>query len=228
MITRRTVLALAGLAVGGVTGCAEQPATVAAPDVPVRLRTRWQGRPDGPLPPRGDEGVPFTLALSESSASPTVTGGALVGNLPDRHAAAYVMQQLDAKVRRIGATFGVGPGTDAGSLALVAWVPGRATLETHCHVVVTPTRWIVATAENNALDELASGTLSRPLPQDGTPQRVEVVFDGATAFLTLPDGSSHQITGEAIGRIPGAIAGWEFYRDHAGGADVRLYETWAG
>ncbi|WP_226366712.1 hypothetical protein [Pseudonocardia sp. ICBG162] len=232
MRTRRQVLVLgaaglAGLAVPAGCGTSGEVVPVSAPEVPVRVRTRWAGRPAGPLPAAGDEGVPFTMSLAGTTERPSTDGRGLVGNLPDRPSAAYVMQGLPDKVHRIGARVGFGPGSAEGMLALVAWDPS-APMTAHCHFVLTPDHWVGATAGDGSLDELGRGRLSADLPGDGSPVTFEVVVSGRTVWVHLPDGSVTAVQGEAVERIQGSIACWEFYRNAPGGAPVTIYETWAG
>lgn len=228
-LSRRRLLWLA-VAAPVLVSCARPwasvPAAPAPPPGPVSVRTRWRARPDGPIPPTGDEGVPFAVTAPHGR-QPSVSGGALVGNLPDTNAATYVMQGLTTKILRIGAEFGFDPGNGAGSLGLIAWIP-FADATAHCHVAFAPDRWIAATVENGELDEIGSGHYSTPLVQDGRPYRVEVVIDGATTYITLPDGSVVRSgPSEGVARIAGTAPCWEFFREEPGSTSVRLYETWA-
>jgi hypothetical protein len=225
-VTRRAALgALSVLALAACSdaGAAPAPTPVAARP---RLHTRWTGRPDGPLPAAGDEGVPLRAVSVDGAAAPAaIRGGGLVGNLPDAPGAVYVLQQLPTRLRTIGARFGFGPGSSAGSLCLAAWTAEPAT-DTNCHMVLTPDRWIYSIARDHALIHLGDGPLD--LPQDGTPLTVQVDLDGGpTALLSLPDGHTQTVVDPGIATIPGVVANWEFYKDAAGATDVRLYETWA-
>jgi hypothetical protein len=228
-MTRRRALGLgvSALPAAALAGCAAAAPVPAPPDVPLQVRTRWSARPDGPLPARGDEGVPFALTGPDVVPPPAVVGGALVGYLPDRHAAAYVLQTPGGALRRIGATFGFGPGTTAGALALVLWSAERP-FTGPCHLALAPDRWIASTVVDTALTEIGSGTLATPIPQDGRPARVDAVLVGDTLVITLPDGSVVGPRGRDVAGLPATTACWEFFRDDAGGADVRLYDTWAG
>jgi hypothetical protein len=228
---RRGALALGVTALAAVplSACSAWAATPVAPppDVPLRVRTRWSAHPDGPLPPRGDEGVPFALTGPDVSPPPSVTGGALVGHLPDRHAAAYVLQTPGGAVRRIGATFGFGPGTTTGALALVLFSADRP-FTGPCHLAISPDRWVASTLVDSGLTEIGSGRLRTPIPQDGRPARVDAVVVGDALVITLPDGRRVGPRGDDVAGLDAATACWEFFRDDAGGADVRLYDTWAG
>jgi hypothetical protein len=233
-LTRRGVLGLGGAALlGALAGCgASAVATpvAAVPDVPLLRHTRWTGRPDGPLPAAGDEGVPFTTLLSNTTARPSLRGGVLVGNLPARASAAYVTQPLGAPVRRIGARIAFGPGTTSGSAALVAWngAPEVDRVDGHLHLVFTPDRWIAGVLEGGRVREIARDDYGLALPQDGTPRTVDVVTAGDTVVLRLPDGTVTSVRDARFGTGSGTVAVWEFYKNADDSAEVTFAETWAG
>ncbi|MEJ2866253.1 hypothetical protein WCD74_00660 [Actinomycetospora sp. OC33-EN08] len=232
-LSRRAALLLGGAALAGaVAGCSggttvPPPPT---PDVPLLRHTRWTGRPDGPLPATGDEGVPFTTLLSNTAAQPEVRGGALVGNLPAQQSAVYLTQPLGTPVRRLGARVAFGPGSASGSVALVAWngAPSADRVDGHLHMVFTPDRWIAGVLEGGAVREVARADYGLALPQDGTPRPVEVVVTGDTATLHLPDGTTTAVRDPRFAAGSGVVAVWEFYKDAADSAEVTFAETWAG
>lgn len=196
------------------------------------LHTGWRSKPDGPLPPVGDEGITIVNTRSHVEAAPSLHSGALVGNLPSQQSASYVNQDMGAKVQRIGAVFSLGPGNAAGALCLAAWArvlpsAGGQLIETHCHFVITPELWIFGVVVSNQLIELAHGGFSSPLPQDGSPRLTEVRFRGPTATILLPDKSVQMVSDDRIDTLFGTIACWEFYKNASGAANVRFYETWA-
>jgi hypothetical protein len=223
------LLLLAACGRGGSTG--EAPAPVPAP----RVRTVWRDHADGPMPARGDEGVPFVLRSSGPLAGPVVRAGALEAGLGDRRAASYVNQDLGTAVHRVGARFGFvpGPGTsDDGSLCLAAWrgaLPpdGPGVIEAPVHLVATPRRWILSLAVGSQLAEIATGRFDPPLPTDGTPLVMDVVLADDRARIALPDGTAALARDPRIPALPAPVACWESYRHAPGGAAVRLYETWA-
>lgn len=199
----------------------------AAPDVPIRLTTRWEDKPDGPLPAAGDEGVPIRLSLSQTTGAPTIRDGALVGNLPARASAAYVLQDLGARVQRIGARFGFGPGGTSGSVALIAF--SRASPPTaHCHMVFAPDRLIAGVVTEDGVEEITTRPYRSPVRQDGRAVEADVRFSGATAWVRTPDGSVTSFEDERFGAPDGVVACWEFYKNDPASADAFLYETWAG
>jgi hypothetical protein len=234
--TRRHVLAALGLGAAGlaVAGCghrATASAATAFPDIPTRAATRWSAHPAGALPTSGDEGVPLrTVQQPLGSPPPSVTGGALVGHLPDAASASYVFQDLTGvvgRVDRLGAVFGFGPGTGYGALALLA-LDGRPEGSGHIHLAVTPQRWTVGVLVAGTLQDVASDPFREALPQDGRPLRVDVAYRGDTAVLALPDGSLRSVSDPRFAAAGASVAGWEFFRLAPGGADVRFFETWAG
>ncbi len=233
-LTRRGVLGLGGAALLGAlaAGCgsAQVVPTTGVPDVPLRRHTRWTGRPDGPLPAAGDEGVPFTTLLSNTIAQPTLRGGALVGNLPAAASAVYLTQPVGAPVRRIGARIAFGPGATSGSAALVAWngAPTVDRVDGHLHLVFTPDRWIAGVLEGGRVRELARADYGLPLPQDGTPRPVDVLVAGDAVVLRLPDGTTTTVRDARFATGSGTVAVWEFYKNADDSADVTVAETWAG
>jgi hypothetical protein len=229
---RRAALGLGGLGLLApvLAACAGSgpvtPAAVTVPSTPT-VRTVWANHADGPLPDRGDEGLPLGVVLLDSPVPPTIRGRALVGNLPDAHAAAYLVAPLSGRVRSVGARFGFTPGSDNGSICLATWT-GRPPSDTNCHLVVAPDRWIFSVAQGNTLHHVDDGPFTGALPQDGRPMTLQVDLDGGpTAVLHLPDGQVHSVVDARIGSIPGSVAGWEFFKNAPGAADVLLYESWA-
>ncbi|MHC1560480.1 hypothetical protein ACR9E3_16110 [Actinomycetospora sp. C-140] len=217
---------------GALGGDTSAPAT--PPPAP-RMRTVWRDHADGPMPARGDEGVPFVLRSSGPLGGPVVRDGALDAQLGDQRAASYVNQDLGTAVHRLGARFGFvpGPGTsDDGSLCLAAWrggLPpdGPGVIEAPVHLVVTPRRWIHSIAVDGRLVELATGAFDRPLATDGTALTLDVTLAGDRAEIALPDGRHTTVRDARVPTLPASVACWESYRHAPGGAAVRLYETWA-
>ncbi|GAA4807474.1 hypothetical protein GCM10023200_51380 [Actinomycetospora chlora] len=232
------LLAGGAVAYGLAAGAGERTAPLSPPLSPPpapRVRTVWRDHADGPMPARGDEGVPFVLRAAGPVGGPVVRGGALDAELGDQRAASYVNQDLGTAVHRVGARFAFvpGPGTsDDGSLCLAAWrgaLPpdGPGVIEAPVHLVVTPRRWIHSIAVENELVELATGAFDRPLPTDGSALRVDVTLAGDRAEIALPDGTTTTVRDDRVPALPAPVACWESYRHAPGGAAVRLYETWA-
>jgi hypothetical protein len=199
-----------------------------APDIPIRLSTRWADKPDGPLPSAGDEGVPLELRLTESRLPPSIRGGALVSNLPAHTpGAAYVLQELGARVARIGARFGFGPGESSGSVGLIAFT-ASSVLNGHCHMVFTPDRWIAGIVADNGVTEIRTQPYRSLLAQDGRPVVADVRFLGTTVWIAAPDGTAWSLTDPRFGSANGVVACWEFYKNAPSSAGTKFYETWAG
>ncbi|MDL5159177.1 hypothetical protein [Actinomycetospora termitidis] len=228
-LSRRRVLAGLGLGLpllAGLAACGSSAAAV--PTVPVRLHTDWTVKPGGTTPVVGDDGVPFHLAQEGSAPPPAVLEGALEGQLPEALSSSSLAQEMRAEVRRIGATFALGPGSPQGALTLAAWT-GVPFVTAQCHLVLTAQQWILGVVEQGALRVVRQDGYGSPLRQDGaTPYTADVTFAGDTATLALPDGGSATVSDPAIGATLGTVPAWQFYKNGAGGADVRLLRTWAG
>lgn len=227
--TRRGVLLAGGMAALAACspGAQPRPSKTPAPDVPVVLRTTWTGKADGPLPPTGDEGRPFLVRRARTSASPTIRDGALVGNLPETAlAAVYLLQDLGTRVNRIGARFAFVDGDDSGSLGLLA--VRTPDLSGHCHLAFAPDRWIASVLQDGEVVEITRQRYRSPVPHDGRQVTADVRFSGETAWITAPDGSVTTVTDRRFRSPSGSVACWEFFKETPRGADVRLYETWAG
>ncbi len=232
VLGRRAALALLGLAgPAALAACGSSTASPRPVSAGTRLATDWSARPAGTGAVAGDEGVPFRVVAHDAPA-PVVRNGGLEAGLPDAHAATYVLADAGADVVRIGATFAFGPGSEAGALCLAAFtgVPleGPAP-RTRCHFVITPLRWVYGVIEDGtSLATLARGVHTVPLRQDGTPYSAEAVIVGSTASLSLPDGTTTAVGDPRIGTLGGPLACWEYYKDAAGAADLRLLRSWAG
>ncbi|MCD2187709.1 hypothetical protein [Actinomycetospora soli] len=233
VLGRRAALGVLALAApAALAACGAPSASALRPvSAGVRLATDWARRPDGTGAVTGDEGAPFRV-VSHDAPPPVVRNGGLEAGLPDAHAATYVLADAGADVVRIGATFAVGPGSEAGSLCLATFtgipLEGPAP-RTRCHFVITPERWIYGLIEDpTRLTVLARGVHASPLHPDGTSYAAEVVVTGSTASLSLPDGTTTAVSDPRIATLGGRFACWEFYKDAAGAADVRLVRSWAG
>jgi hypothetical protein len=227
--TRRGLLLAGGTVALAACSAGIRPkrATGPAPDVPIVLRTTWTGKADGPLPPTGDEGRPFLLRRAHTTASPTIRDGALVGNLPATAlAAVYLLQDLGARVNRIGARFAFVDGDDSGSVGLLG--VRASDLSGHCHLAFAPDRWIASVLRDGQVVEITSQRYSAPVPRDGRQVTADVRFSGATAWITAPDGSVSTVTDRRFRSPSGTVACWEFFKETPRGAAVRFYETWAG
>lgn len=232
VVGRRAALAFGLAAPVAVLAACGTSSAPRPPAGPIRVRTDWSRRPEGDGAAVGDEGTAMRVVLRDAPLAPVVRAGALVGQLPDAHGASYVNQTVASKVVRLGADFAYGPGSEAGSLCLAAWtgVPFQGpVVRTHCHFVITPERWIYGVIEDGtSLRVIDTGGHTTSLRQDGTPYSAEALITGETATLALPDGTTRAVSDPAIAAIGGTWACWEFYKDAAGAADVRLLRSWAG
>lgn len=200
--------------------------------------TDWRMRPSGQAltnATRGDEGALFLVTQSAggSESATTANGRLEVAWPPSSNAALYIQQPLTSRVRRIGATVGFGPtaGPTSASFCLACWTTDQATpgvSEASCHLFVTVYGWTYQVVAGGQFVTIASGSYAAPLPMDYSELRLEVVIEGATAYIFLPDGSTGVATDSRIASLYGYSPCWEFFRD-SGTTTVPLamYETWA-
>lgn len=132
------------------------------------VHTGWWRKPDGSLPPAGDEGITIVNTRSHAAFPPSLSSGARIGNLPSQQCASYVNPELGTKIRSIGAVFGFGPGSSAGAVCLAAWdkppphTSGQQS-EAHCHFVVTPQLWVCGVVVSSQLIELDHSHFASPM-----------------------------------------------------------------
>jgi hypothetical protein len=225
--SRRRVLAGLGLGVPALLLAAACSDAAAAPVPDVRLHTDWTRRRVGTAPGLGDDGIPFRLAQDGGGAAPVVAPDGLRAALPDRPSASSLVQEMRAPVRRLGATFAFGPGSDAGALVLAAWT-GVPAVHAACYLVLTPRQWLYGVIENQeALRVITQDTFPAPLPP-GVPTTVDVTLAGSVATLRLPGEQTATVDDPRIGSTLATAPGWGFYRSAPGAADVALRRTWAG
>lgn len=62
----------------------------------------------------------------------------------------------------------------------------------------------------------------------GTAHRVEVLIDGDTAIIALPDGTTATVSDTRIASIPATVVCYEIYRHTANSAATAFEEIWAG
>ena len=199
--------------------------------------TDWRIRPSGQVPSSAtatDDGTPWVISKGVGPESAVVANGRLEVSWPASAPGAYYLQApMASKVRRIGATFGFGPSANytSGSFCLAAWTtdgaqPGIS--QAHCHIFTTVVGWLFQIVTGGMIITITQGGYAAPLPQDWSELRLEVVIEGSTAYIYLPDGSTAIAQDSRIGTISGYSPCWEFYRD-AGTTTVPLafYEVWA-
>ena len=204
------------------------------------------GKPDGPCPAVGDEGIPVVQSggvggvndrlqiLDGLLQAPDLSGGS-----GDK--AAHWQQALPG-VKRLGCSFKLGDtsGGQFSAVTLVTWsefigVPYIQPPDTGCHLSVTDESWQYGVFEDGDIDYVASGWFETPLPTDwdpavagsGTLQRFEVVLEGDTAFLWLPDGTTAIVVDPRIESIPREVAGYELFKYEEGGGDCAFETVWS-
>lgn len=205
--------------------------TLGAPAM--RTFTDWRRHASGPLPDAGDEGTRWVINPSATIATLAVSGGGVMAQGLDADPGAlYLNQELGAKVRRMGAIFGFGPGTAGSVIALCAWTDVEMEfIAAHIHLVVYPAGWqfdVWHTIGGVASSiSVKSGSFATPLPTDYSELLTEVTVTGTTATILLPDRSVVTATHAEIGSTVGTASSFEWLQTASGQYPMRLYEQWA-
>jgi hypothetical protein len=196
-------------------------------------------KPNGTLDV-SDSGQSLRYVATSTQGALAVEGGWLTNTGTAGTSTGYSETQLSGNVSRIGAEFAFDTltGTDNGAAAtLVIWQASRVDTypsvpAARCHLTVTRTTWtygIWPSQGAGAQIVLATGGFATALAADGTTKhKVEVVIDGDTAYLQLPDGRTAIIVDSRIRTLAGAFACWEVYRpDASGGVRPKFSRAWA-
>jgi hypothetical protein len=170
-------------------------------------------------PTTADTGQTYALTNSGGTGDGlSIIGGKLTNTATHAGLAAGYAQVTHAQnVNRVGARFTFGAYTTTNGAAVVGiWAaPLNSSYpvipNAPCHLVITPTAWNYGVFQGNALTNIASGQFSSPLATDGTEHRVDVVINGTTATLLLPDGSLASVTDSRIASLAGRHAFVEVY-----------------
>jgi hypothetical protein len=172
--------------------------------------------PDGNPPAKFTSGQTFRFAAEP----PKIESGALVTPSPTTSGKATYIEPtaLSGKLTRVGAEFIIrrdNVGQTNGSLAMGAWsdpgvvatYPGAYPVA-GAHFVINKDRWtynIYADADGS---DIGAGDFTTPLPE-GVPLRVEIFFNGDTALIYLPDGSTASIKDARIATYVSTRPFWE-------------------
>ena len=146
-------------------------------------------------------------------------------------AAGYAETDATAPVTRVGGEFVFQPGGskgtdtyDYGGIEIGVWKESIAANfptipNSPCHLVVYPEYWNFGVWDRDGggmLQSIKTVFFTTPLVKDGTTlHTIDVRFDGATAYLTLPDGTTDTITDARILSRAGNWAQWEIYQQNA-------------
>lgn len=153
----------------------------------------------------GALGAGLSIITNKLTNTATVAGAA----------AGYASVVLENDVKRIGAEFTFGPYTTSGGSVVLA-VPispvNFSIPDMACHLRIGPTIWQYDYFEGGVLTNIAGGTFSPPLTADNTTiYSAEVILDGDTATIRLPDGSLIQVTDSHIASNVSPNVFWEVY-----------------
>jgi hypothetical protein len=152
------------------------------------------------------------------------------------NAAGYLEARMAAPVTRIGAIASF-HSVNSGAIGLLSWAnslvaargkgsPGPAP-NGGMHFAASSAEWILSIWDSaaNAIDTLLEGPLS--LRADGTEYPFEVVREGDTVTVRLPDGTTHSASDPRIGQWSGPWACWELYEAGQTRVPATIEAIWA-
>lgn len=191
----------------------------------------WTTKSNG-QPATADTGQPIgylargtSLAVASGQLTDTASGSG----------AGYTEVDAGATVNRLGGELTWSSGTPDGTAALVVWQTSLIAADpaipaSRCHFTITRDSWgfgIWPSLGAGAQVVLATGAHQFTLAADGTKYRVEIVFDGDTAYLLLPDGQVATITDSRIASLAGSFATWENFYTASGQSKPQWTKSWA-
>lgn len=185
--------------------------------------------PDGQLPSRLGDTTITTVEAGRSASPLRVIAAWLQHGQPiDTDASSFVVAALQQPITRIGANIAFP--AYSGSVALTAWesAPTAEGVQPAAgiHVVVGPGRWEMSVWDPAAgRVVLAGGNYAAAQPE--TPQTFEVIRNGDTAVLTMPDGQRHSVTDPRVDAWTGTFAAWELYEFQPGIRPASIASMWA-
>ena len=200
----------------------------------LELHDAWAGEPDG-IPTRALTGQEWMRATAGKGEPMEISGGTLTAPTPEK-GAAYLETELDGPVKRIGCrwAFSEAAGNEGG-MALIAWATpietGGEVPDTALHLVIFPNSWGLGYFHGGSgtLTSMASGFFAERLTCDGVTQlEIEVLTQGDTHLLHLPDGSYHLVKHPMIEAIQGTWANLEINgEDFVHGTKAHYSQVWA-
>jgi hypothetical protein len=227
----------------------ELSATILDTGKTVRLAAfdRFSTKPNGTFPTaRPDSGQVWKETQNTApGAALQIISGKLTNTVTAAGAGAgYAEIDMTAPVTRVGGKFVLNPGGDNGGgtydyggIEIGVWKePISSNFPTipnsPCHLVVYPEYWNFGVWDRDGggmLQSIKTVFFAAPLATDGTTvHTIDVRFDGATAYLTLPDGTTDTITDARILSRAGNWAQWEIYQqDAAVHTKAAWTEVWA-
>jgi hypothetical protein len=180
-------------------------------------------------------GTSWELLPQTGDNSLRLSGGALTNAAVSGQQAGYLTfnQNAGQNVSRIGATWkftNVGAGSN-GAATLVVWkthpISTGAPPDAGVHLAIGRSGWIFGKIlSGNPVVTVASGTFSPALAYD-TPLTVDVSINGTTATVSLPDGTTQDVTDADISAAAGPWATIEAFQNDAAADDrIGFYKSW--
>jgi hypothetical protein len=152
------------------------------------------------------------------------------------NAAGYLEAGMAAPVTRIGAIVSF-HGANSGAVGLLSWANSLVASRGAgfagplpnggMHFAVSNTKWIFSVWDSAA--DTTDTLLDRPLAlaTDGTEYAFELVRDGDTVTVRLPDGTTQSTEDPRIGQWSGTWACWELYEADETRVPATIAAIWA-
>lgn len=180
-------------------------------------------------------GTSWELLPQTGNNSLRLSGGVLTNAAASGQQAGYLTfnQNNGQNVSRIGATWkftNVGAGSN-GAATVVIWkdhpITTASPVDSGMHLAIGRSNWVFGKIiGGNPVETVASGTFSPALAYD-TPLTVDVRINGSTATVSLPDGTTQDITDADISAAAGPWACIEAFQNDAAADDrTGFYKSW--
>lgn len=205
----------------------------------LELWDRASDHPNGPIT-TANTGQTYALhgtPVGQAGVLPSIVNGRLGQSYTGGAGAGYLQRVHTSPVIRLGGSwvFTSGSTTNGGAACLITWAADFAQTtptvpNSPCHLFFTKTGWTYGVFSNGTLTDIAGGAFSAPLAADNaTVHTAEVVIDkpNATAYITLPDGSTVTVTDSRIRTLAGNVAVWETIRNATTDPAVFFTEWWS-
>jgi hypothetical protein len=183
-----------------------------------------------------DTGQAWWLVENEATARLSVIGGKLTNATTAAAVrAGYIVTDIGASVRYIGGRFTLSPTSNpnGGGAVFVIWrwlLHGVLVIpDSPLHLITTDSAWAFGVWQTQVLSLVAGGTFAVPLATDSaTIHYLNVSITGASATLSLPDGTTTVVTDSRIASLAGPYACFEVYQGNAAtDTKAAFTEVWA-
>jgi len=174
-----------------------------------------------------DTGQSWSVVASrgDSPSNPsrlTIIDGMLTNTVDTAESnAGYITANLGNVVKTIRCQFAFlgGSGSHGGTITLAIWKKHLYDLsnipDATCHMTVTDTAWAFGVFVNGVLVQLATDSFASALATDGTIYNLEVVIEGTTATIHLPDGTTRTVTDARVSSGIAKFACFEVYQNNS-------------